>query len=274
MRNKADSRVRRGAVVKAMAIFSRYQYCEVSCNVILQIFLVCSAPPPPPASKFVAQVFRAPLVATLEEYYARPSVEVLQELFMALNAASLADCPRPNIVEQRIMHLGVCASAPWSTSRAVPPPKRPPISTSTPSSTLDYPLVDYTPGRWYYRTDTALFSSPLVPLSLALHASPDDVGAANLSFLLRVFQQQGAMRIFHAVLTRKRVLFVGYDHAAGDVCQMVLSAVAMVAPPLCGVIRRAYPYVNLTDLSFLEVSELCTWLCVVMGECVLVLDSS
>jgi hypothetical protein len=62
------------------------------------------------------------------------------------------------------------------------------------------------------------------------------------------------MRIFHAILTKQRVLFVGYNHAASEVAQTVLSAVAMVSPPLTSVIRRAFPYSNLSDLSFLEVS--------------------
>lgn len=61
------------------------------------------------------------------------------------------------------------------------------------------------------------------------------------------------MRIYHAILTKQRVLFVGYNHAAGDLAQIVLSAVAMVAPPFVNIIRRAFPYANLSDLQFLEV---------------------
>jgi hypothetical protein len=179
-------------------------------------------------------------------------VGVLEELFNTLNAVSLADCPRPNTVEQRAMHMGVSASCPSSTIRATHTATAGSNAVSTGS---DYPLVDFTPARWYFRTATSLFNTPSMPLHISLHGSPDDIGGTNLSYLLRVFQQSGAMKIYNAILTRKRVLFVGYDHAAGDVCQMVLSAVAMVAPPLCGVIRRAFPYVNLTDLSFLEVSR-------------------
>lgn len=196
------------------------------------------------------QVFRAPLVTTLDEYYSNPSVGVLEELFNALNSVSLAECPRPNIVEQRVMHLGVSASYPSSTVRATPTATS---GSNAVSTGADYLLVDFTPTRWYFRTSTPLFHTPSMPLHISLHGCPDDLGAANLSYLVRVFQQSGVMKIYNAILTRKRVLFVGYDHAAGDVCQMVLSAVAMVAPPLCGVIRRAFPYVNLTDLSFLEV---------------------
>lgn len=39
------------------------------------------------------------------------------------------------------------------------------------------------------------------------------------------------MTIYNAVLTGQRVLFVGYNHAAGDVCKIVLAACALVSPP-------------------------------------------
>jgi hypothetical protein len=34
---------------------------------------------------------------------------------------------------------------------------------------------------------------------------------------------------------------------------MVLSSISLVAPAQTGIIRRTFPYVTLTDLSFLEV---------------------
>ena len=40
------------------------------------------------------------------------------------------------------------------------------------------------------------------------------------------------MSIYNAVLTGRRVLFVGYNHAAGDVCKIVLAACALVSPPV------------------------------------------
>ncbi|CAN0551177.1 unnamed protein product [Ectocarpus sp. 8 AP-2014] len=60
------------------------------------------------------------------------------------------------------------------------------------------------------------------------------------------------MAIYNAVLTGRRVIFVGYNHAAGDVCKIVLAACALVSPPIQGILHRAYPYASLSDLSFLE----------------------
>lgn len=40
------------------------------------------------------------------------------------------------------------------------------------------------------------------------------------------------MAIYNAVLTGQRVLFVGYNHSAGEVCKIVLAACALVSPPV------------------------------------------
>lgn len=42
---------------------------------------------------------------------------------------------------------------------------------------------------------------------------------------------QSVMTIYNAVLTGRRVLFVGYNHPAGEICEIVLAACALVSPP-------------------------------------------
>lgn len=59
--------------------------------------------------------------------------------------------------------------------------------------------------------------------------------------------------IYNALLAEKRILFLGYDVAAGEVCEYVLAACCMVCPPLRGFVQRAFPYTNLTYLDFLSV---------------------
>jgi len=87
---------------------------------------------------------------------------------------------------------------------------------------------------------------------LRIDRGPDEVLEAPLTLLVKIFGP-GTMRIYNAVLQGHRVLFVGCNHAAGDVCRLALAAASLVAPPLSGVVRRrVYPYANLTDLAFLE----------------------
>lgn len=188
-------------------------------------------------------MFREPLLVTLDRYYSHPVLETLSTLFDALNGIPLNNLPRPNIVEQRLMHWGISPHHPPSTSTSSPPQTH---------ANTDYALSMYTPSNWFHTLSLELFDSSTLRLQYPLFSTPDDVGCCNLSLLTRTFRDN-TMKIFHAILTKKRVMFVGYDHAAGDVCQMVLSAVGMVSPPLNSVIRRAFPYANLSDLSFLEV---------------------
>ena len=61
------------------------------------------------------------------------------------------------------------------------------------------------------------------------------------------------MKIYNAIITKQRILFVGHNQCAGDMSQLVLSAVAMISPTIPGIIRRVFPYCSISDLSFLNV---------------------
>ena len=201
--SRRDSSVKRGAVVKALAIATRYNHLTV---------------------------FRAPLIMALDHYFDSPTVDVLRELYDALNAVDLSQMPRPSATEQQLMRRGVAARS------------------------LGSHVVTHCPSEWMWSTSCALRVSS-VPLRFPLYCSPDEVvnplDEPILTTLAATLGDQ-TMRVFNAVLAGKRVLFVGYNHAAQDVCRFVLAAASMVSPPVEGILRRVYPYANLTDLSFLE----------------------
>lgn len=171
---------------------------------------------------------KQPLEAALESYFLNPSVKVLEGLYTALNSINLRDLPKPTPMELMLMRRGVCYDA-------VRP--RP---------------IDHHPSAWH---DTVAYSEghKLHLLNIPIYRTLDEVGNISVSTLVKVFGES-TMRIFHAVLVRQRVLFVGYNHAAADIAQMVLSAAALVSPPMSGVVRRTFPYATLSDLGFTEVS--------------------
>jgi hypothetical protein len=154
----------------------------------------------------VEQIFKTPLDIALTKYYETPSVAVLQELFEGLNAVDLSSVPRPNCIEQRLMHRGVSLSYSYSEKLN--------------QSDMRF---DYCPSSWVAERTASVFNTDML-LKIPVYNSPDDIGSANISFLLQIFKEN-AMKIYNAIVTKQRVLFVGYDHAAGDVCQMVMSAV-------------------------------------------------
>lgn len=199
VKTRHDSTVRRGAIVKAMCIFSRYSFIEA---------------------------FKKPLELALDEFFDNQSVNVLQKLYEQLNAIDVGALPAPTLLEQQLMRRGVH----YDTIRSA--------------------LPDHLPRSWMLTIECPSAQGPL-SLPYPLYQTPDEVGDISVTRLVKVFGE-ATMKIYHGILTKQRVLFVGYGHSAHDIAQMVLSSVAMVAPPLTNLIRRTYPYANLTDLTFLE----------------------
>ena len=79
-----DSTVRRGAIVKAMCIFSRYQFVDM---------------------------LKKPLELALEDYFNSPSIDVLARLYRCIIDVSLINVPRPSLLEQCLMRRAVTFEA-------------------------------------------------------------------------------------------------------------------------------------------------------------------
>mmetsp|Transcript_30643 Transcript_30643/g.71433 ORF Transcript_30643/g.71433 Transcript_30643/m.71433 type:complete len:396 (-) Transcript_30643:82-1269(-) len=80
---------------------------------------------------------------------------------------------------------------------------------------------------------------------------PEEVADARVSLLVRTFGKF-VPQIQRALLNYERVLFIGQSQRASTVCAHVLAAPLLVSPPLQGLLRRTFPYANLTSLAFLE----------------------
>lgn len=185
VKTRHDSTVRRGAIVKAMCILSRYSFIEA---------------------------FKKPLELALDEFFDNQSVDVLERLFQQLNSIDVSALPWPNTLEQQLMRRGVH----YDSIRPA--------------------LPDHLPRSWI-QTLEYQSSQGALSLQYPLYQTPDEVGEISLVRLVKIFGE-ATMKIFHGIITKQRVLFVGYGHAAHDIAQMVLSAVAMVAPPMTNVIRQ------------------------------------
>jgi hypothetical protein len=201
---KHDSAVRRGAIVKALAVFSHFHFIEQ---------------------------FKPVLEKALECYYSNPSAHVLEELFETLNAYDISDILREkrNAIDSQFMRRGVAYN------------------------TLKSKISSHCPPHWLAKVHSPLtYRDSIFEISIPLYHTVWEFGSISLINLIKTFGEM-TMKIYHAILTKQRVLFVGYNQPTSYIGQMVLSSVAMVSPPIPDVIRRAYAYANLSDLSFLEV---------------------
>ncbi|KAJ0407542.1 hypothetical protein P43SY_006860 [Pythium insidiosum] len=102
-----------------------------------------------------------------------------------------------------------------------------------------------------YHHTQAVWGDQKIPLKVKLCSTDDQFDEGQLRKLLLKFGEQ-SMVLYNAVLTGQRVIVLGYNQPAGDVCNYVLAMSSLVCPPLSGLILRQYPYANLTDLSFLS----------------------
>ncbi|KAI5121699.1 hypothetical protein M0805_002092 [Coniferiporia weirii] len=124
--------------------------------------------------------------------------------------------------------------------------------------------------------DTHFFSTSIVyrghtlPIKMPISTFPEEVGDYSLISLIQTFSvpntiisgpqhphlhTNGNMThpiiiLFNALITNKRVIFLGYQRPAGQVSSVVLAACALgsgCGAVLRGFISRAFPYANLTN---------------------------
>eukprot|EP00727_Mastigamoeba_balamuthi_P005535 m51a1_g1600 hypothetical protein (842) ;mRNA; r:168490-171977 len=165
-------------------------------------------------------VFKPLLLLQLDKYFKRQSEDVLAELYDALNSLDLSSVP------------------------ALPDHQRMTLRNSTKAKERTSVLQLAVPGSDPRGQPAKL--NVYVPLT----TFPDEVGDVKVMPLVQKFGRQ-IMVVYNAILLEKRVVFLGFNCTAAEVCNYVLAAVAMLCPPLKGVVTRAFPYTNLCYLDFL-----------------------
>lgn len=329
VRTKHDNSVRRGAMVKAMAIGTKYPFIEI---------------------------FKPALLLALDDYFKEPGPDCLARLYESVNRLDLSAAPsfsraeklvlrgsdRRDLFEERFVAAPrneldpasaatTSAAAPTTpneeieTARSSPSgvggvemTRRRTDSTSTFSSetkslkkklsaaslrpalgarrgssvnsiagvaasqdrrsipTSTSPLPGSAKPRDTHFYDTVLtYRSVPLPIRVPLTTFPEEVGEYSLIKLIQTFSGPQStptgpihphlhtngpsthpiIVLFNALITQKRVIFLGYGQPANQVAGFVLAACALGSG--CGVVlqgfaARAFPYTNLLNLDDLE----------------------
>lgn len=274
VRMKEDKSMRRGAMVKAMAIATPNPYIGI---------------------------YKPLLLLALEEYFNNPSHEILARLYDSANAISTAGMPvltreerillrqsdRKDLLEYRyrtqdgddaseahessIGHESRDRTASVSSGRPTMARKD---SSSSSQIQLPPPRRGVPRDTHFFETE-AKFRKITVPIRIPMTVFEEDVGDYSIIELVQTFSQNvqpftgpfhpylhtnGAythpvILIFNAILAHKRVMFLGHGLPANSVARMVLAACAMTSG--CGQVLRghtesAFPYANLASLDVLE----------------------
>lgn len=244
-----DPNEKRGAKTQAMAICTRHSFLHI---------------------------YKPLLLLALEDYFKAPSRQILENLYNALNAMDLSLMPRLSILERSLLQANdvrdlfvekfeIMIQQRLEDEAAVM--GSPPASPSR-----------QTQNRYLVPRDTREFESRIIyngiqiPVKIPTAPSSETVGDFSLVQLVQTFNtphvnspQPFALHphlttagaythpiivLINAMLTEKRVIFLGHSRPSGEVAEAVLAACALASGGvLRGFTRHAFPY---TDLSKID----------------------
>ncbi|KAJ2393291.1 hypothetical protein H4S02_000302 [Coemansia sp. RSA 2611] len=279
VRTKHDKEVRRGAIVKAMAVCTRHRFIHI---------------------------YQAILMLALENYYRVPTVDTLAELYTSVNQMDLSCMPQlsrhettilrfsddQNMFEERFTQLEGGRRLADTLSRdterleALHNPALAELAASASEESAMTSRRGTAPDSGRARGSTRnkdrrffdteiVYSGVKLPIRVPMTVYPEEISDFSLIQLLTTFA--GALQapssktthphlessgqythpiilLMNGLLTQKRVIFLGHGKPAGEVANYVLAAVALGSGGggvLRGFANRAFPYTNLTNLDTL-----------------------
>ncbi|KAK6950039.1 hypothetical protein Daesc_008362 [Daldinia eschscholtzii] len=261
-----DKSVKRGAVVKAMAICTRHPFLHI---------------------------YKPLLLLALEEYYKSPVPETLALLYEAVNSMDLSLMPKLNLLERHLLQAsnnqdlfvekfermiqrriaqdkaeGV--GEPFDASRS--PPKPQGISRAGTKAHLEGQSAYSVPRDTHEFESKVMYKGIPIPVKVPTAIMPETVGDFSLIKLIQTFSEPHAKSaqqfsihshlttngpgthpiivLANALLTQKRIIFVGHNMPSGEVAEAVLAACALASGGLLrGFTRHAFPYTDLTKVD-------------------------
>ncbi|CAO2657313.1 Nn.00g034390.m01.CDS01 [Neocucurbitaria sp. VM-36] len=246
---KQDNTVKRGAIVKAMAICTRHSFLHI---------------------------YKPLLLLALEEYFRAPVIETLASLYNALNAMDLSLLPKLSSLENFV--LGASDAKDMFIEKfelMVKQRKKLDAARDSIEASSDPQMKQKT---YALPRDTHEFESKInyngipVPVKVPTALGPETVGDFSLIKLIQTFSTphstqpqpfalhphlttSGAFThpiivLVNALLTQKRIIFIGHNRPSSEVAEAVLAACALASGGvLRGFVRHAFPYTDLTKVD-------------------------
>ncbi|KAL8750476.1 MAG: hypothetical protein Q9184_006413, partial [Pyrenodesmia sp. 2 TL-2023] len=250
---KQDTFAKRGAVVKAMAICTRHSFLHI---------------------------YKPLLLLALDEYFRMPFPETLAALYDAVNAMDLSLMPRLTVLERAILQASDTKDLFVEKFERMIQQK---TTEGFRSNTLTSPEspeknASELQRRYNIPRDTHEFESKVVynqipiPIKVPTSSSAETVGDFSLIKLIQAFSTPHASApqpfllhphlttngaythpvivLVNAILTQKRIIFLGHNRPSGEVAEAVLAACALASGGILrGFTRHAFPYTDLTKID-------------------------
>ncbi|KAH6627658.1 docking domain of Afi1 for Arf3 in vesicle trafficking-domain-containing protein [Chaetomium tenue] len=264
---KQDKTVKRGAVVKAMAICTRHPFLHI---------------------------YKPLLLLALEEYFKAPVPETLAMLYNAVNEMDLSLMPKLTWLERHLLQSsenkdlfvekfeqmiqarisgrsGVDVGQPLDASNA-PPAPQPTVFRSGSKAHIEGHAAYVVPRDTHEFESKVMYKGIPIPIKVPVAVMPEIVGDFSLIKLIQNFSDSHSKSpqtfslhphlttngptthpiivLINALLTQKRVIFLGHNMPSGEVAEAVLAACALASGGILrGFTRYAFPYTDLTKVD-------------------------
>ncbi|KAI9727592.1 MAG: hypothetical protein M1834_008031 [Cirrosporium novae-zelandiae] len=254
---KQDHTVKRGAVVRAMAICTRHSFLHI---------------------------YKPILLLALEDYFKTPTEATLEYLFNAVNSMDLSLMPRLSLLENIILQSSDTKDMFIEKFERIVKQRELIDNVDTDEgsdpgenvkSAVNY---RHATSKYSLPRDTHEFESKVmyhdipIPVKVPTATSSETVGDFSLIKLIQTFSAphtanpqpfmlhphlttNGAFThpiivLVNALLTEKRVIFLGHNCPSGEVADAVLAACAIASGGILrGFTRYAFPYTDLTKID-------------------------
>ncbi|KKA22870.1 hypothetical protein T310_3087 [Rasamsonia emersonii CBS 393.64] len=238
----------RGAVVKAMAICTRHSFLHI---------------------------YKPLLLLALEDYFKSPYPETLATLYNAVNAMDLSLMPRLSLLERSILQASDSKDMFIEKFERMIEQRLEDegVENTVSSPGESPPKPKYTPPRDTHEFESKVIYNDIpIPVKVPTAIWPETVGDFSLIKLIQTFAgpHQASPQPFalhphlttsgaythpiivlvNAMLTQKRVVFLGHNRPSGEVAEAVLAACALASGGILrGFTRHAFPYTDLTKID-------------------------
>ncbi|EAW08407.1 AFI1/MesA family protein [Aspergillus clavatus NRRL 1] len=246
---KQDNTVRRGAVVKAMAICTRHSFLHI---------------------------YKPLLLLALEDYFKSPYPETLATLYNAVNEMDLSLMPKLSLLERQILQatnvkdMFIEKFEQMIQQRVAVDDE--PAGDESPSSPRKAASRCVLPRDTHEFESRVVYNDIPIPVKVPTVIWPEIVGDFSLIKLIQTFASVHAATpqpfplhphlttngsythpiivLVNAMLTQKRVIFLGHNRPSGEVAEAVLAACALASGGILrGFTRHAFPYTDLTKID-------------------------
>ena len=251
-----DETVKRGAVCRAMAICTRHSFVDV---------------------------FKPVLIMAMEQYYKSPTWDTLADLYDSLNSMDLSLMPRLTVLERMILQASNAKDMFIEKfQRMIQQRKeREQQAAVSNNSSAEEVAPQNQASRFTLPKDTHEYESHItyqrrsIPVKVPTAKSVETVGNFSIISLIKTFSEPHASApqpfalhahlttsgaythpiivLVNALLTQKRVVFLGHGKPSEEVAAAVLAACSLVSGGvLRGFTRHAFPYTDLTKIEDLQ----------------------